>query len=497
MIVDKPLSDMHFRVLDILQEFKGLKGLEDSRLPRELKAPAAAVGLCLVDLRDLDFVHLDGSTRKWMITMKGEAALSQPLTVRPAGSMVPTASIVFAPPNEVANEENEYPIAEPPPEPKQDKPDVWFVCGEIGDDGKKCERQFASPQARAVHITRSHGEHADKSLEEKHICDECDPPKEFKSAESLYGHQSAMHVAAERRTCSKCGKVFSSPGAKGSHERACNGPAPPDKPSKKIGRPSVGKNTWINDRIIELYPDHTTREICAELSMNRKAVAKRVTVLIRKGQLQRKGLSPSSRISHTAYYDEIKRLRESGLMRKDIAAKLKLSQNVVNACIQELIDRGSVKSLTHPHGKWQLPKETVEQRERGVIEGREMGKTNGQIAEELGIDLSGVEKIVTSLIKQGRIERAAPVPSALRTPAARERAQPDSPIGISVPFGTAVSAGVSAVVDHVASELGKVAKIPPVEMASDPFAGIVRLITELNKIPGVKAKISISLGVGE
>jgi DNA-binding CsgD family transcriptional regulator len=153
------------------------------------------------------------------------------------------------------------------------------------------------------------------------------------------------------------------------------------------------------------------------------------------------------------------------LKKKDIAKRLGLSQNVVNACIQEMIDKGTIKSITHPHGRWQVPKDLVQRREQAVIEGRAAGKSNGQIADELGLDLSGVEKIASRLIEEGRILRRSPVPSAPREP----------PV-INLP-----------VVDRTP------------HVSSDPLAGLGDLISRLQTIPGIKVNVTIgiSLGVGQ
>jgi len=263
-------------------------------------------------------------------------------------------------------------------------------------------------------------------------------------------------------SCTECDKVFGTAQSLLMHRRRVH-----LKTLVSPGRPKVTADASIDKRIKQLYPDHTTKEMCVELGLNRKAVAKRITILIKKGELQYKQRPSVLRVSHSSYYEDIKRLREKGLKRSDIAKELGLSQNVAAACIQELIDKGAIESITHPHGEWHVPEEVLRQRDQALIEGRAAGKSNGQIADELGLDLSSVEKIASRLIQEGIIPRRAPVPSAWRGPTPEEMASP-------------------------ATGWGKSASPPALP---DPFAGLAKMLAELNAIPGIKVSVTISLGV--
>ncbi len=507
--IDKPLEDLHFEVLRALDEFP--RGLDVGGLQKAIGKMPVGVHQAAGYLSELGLARCDELTHRYQITMKGKAALKQPVLVRPSkdGALpdgrervkCPVAgcetmviadkngiySHMFAVHPTITGRERILIIEKvlPPPEDRQDIEDAKREFERLNEP---VPDEPAEPSPLESMLTGAAPLLEDS---EKEVKDEDDEyPIDIKApAEDEVSHGNVP--------CDVEGCKFKAKSALGLaiHKARAHGkkPTPTEsrpKPEKRRGKRSRSPEREQHYKEINelqargLSPRNIASKLGVSLhnvyhmtyEMRRLGILQETPQKGKKSQTTRKVKAP--REDHNQYYSEIKRLREDGKPNREIAAELHISKNLVASCIQDLIDRGEVKPLTHSTGEWCLSPEERKRREEIVIRGRAAGKSNNEIARGLGLSLGVVERIASDLILSGRIERKGPPPTTLRRNVLTE------PI---IPIGSAISTEPPGLI---------IEKVEgPTEYTPDPFAGLAKMLAELNAIPGVKVTVTISLGV--
>jgi predicted transcriptional regulator len=243
----QPPDALQSKLLGIVQEFKGLNGISAARLAREAKKEPDLVERILKGLEVGGMVRprkADNLTL-WMITVKGEQVLDGHIAEMEV-DQVNAIEILVPEQGSIVEVEEDTDVLVDMPTAAPDDPSMWFVCDYVDADGIKCDKRFTTAQGLKHHKTSKHGKQSKKGG--RFPCTEKDCNKVFDSAQGLLMHRQRVHL-----------KTLISP-----------------------GRPTVGSDASINDRIKQLYPDHTVRESTdssrrASCSANRGGIPHRVS----------------------------------------------------------------------------------------------------------------------------------------------------------------------------------------------------------------------------
>jgi len=165
----------------------------------------------------------------------------------------------------------------------------------------------------------------------------------------------------------------------------------------------------------------------------------------------------AERIPHSTYFDDVRRMYGENRTYDEMASELGTTRNVVDNVIEKMFGRGLLQR--RDDRGVQTSAEEKEARALRVIALRGKGLNNVQIAKELGVSTSCAEKVAGEMMAQGRLDpapgRHVPTYSKNAAPARRsEQAQ------------------------------------------AGPLAGLGSLVAELQRIPGVKIQVTISIGLG-
>ena len=177
------------------------------------------------------------------------------------------------------------------------------------------------------------------------------------------------------------------------------------------------------------------------------------------------------RVPHSTYFDDVGRMYAEGKSYEDMTAELGTTEAVVDNVIHKMLVKGLLERRDR-RGVRLTPEEKRE-REATILEMRRQERTNAEIAQEFGIDVGNVEHQVAELHQSGvlgkRINGRARANKAVD---AKTACDASVPVSKPEPVRANVSAG------------------------RDPLEGLGSLIAELQRIPGVKVQISISIGLG-
>jgi hypothetical protein len=183
-----------------------------------------------------------------------------------------------------------------PTAPPSDEPTTWYVCDHLDEQGNKCGKRFASPMGLTVHKAMMHTV-KDATAPERPIrgpkgdypCDVEGCTFVASNAQGLQHHKTSKHKEIERPASTEtfpctekgCTKVFDTAQGLLMHKQRVH-----LKTCVKSGRRTVNATAKINQRIKELYPDHSIKEIARELGLTFQTVNMRVYQFLKQGKLQ-------------------------------------------------------------------------------------------------------------------------------------------------------------------------------------------------------------------